>query len=127
MTELEKEAEEQSIKYADSLECTIPKFSDEEGYCWTQIADAYEKGYIAGAHTIQWHDLRKDPEDLPKEEKTVQVLFRNCNVIREYNCIYDIHAKQWLYYNVEELFLSSFDYTVVAWCEIPKFEEKLKE
>ena len=46
MTELEEEVEDKSIKYADSLKYTISKFSDEEGYCWSQVADAYEKGAL---------------------------------------------------------------------------------
>lgn len=33
--ELEKEVEDKGVKYADSLEYTISKFSDEEGYCWS--------------------------------------------------------------------------------------------
>ena len=44
--ETEQEAEDKGIKYADSLEYTIPKFSDEEGYCWSQVEQAYEKGAL---------------------------------------------------------------------------------
>lgn len=44
--ELEKEAEDKGVKYADSLEYTISKFSDEEGYCWSQVEQAYEKGAL---------------------------------------------------------------------------------
>lgn len=43
--ELEKEIEDKGIKYADSLEYTISKFSDEEG-CWSQVEQAYEKGAL---------------------------------------------------------------------------------
>ena len=33
------------------------------------IASVYIRGYLAGAieNGIQWHDLRKDPNDLPKD------------------------------------------------------------
>lgn len=41
--ELEKEVEEKGIKYADSLEYTV---SDEEGYSWSQVEEAYEKGAL---------------------------------------------------------------------------------
>lgn len=44
--ELEKEVEEKGIEYADSLEYTISKFSDTEGYCWSQVEEAYEKGAL---------------------------------------------------------------------------------
>lgn len=44
--ELEKEVEDKGVEYADSLEYTIPKFSDTEGYCWSQIEQAYEKGAL---------------------------------------------------------------------------------
>lgn len=44
--ELGKEIEEKGIEYADSLKYTISKFSDEEGYCWSQVEEAYEKGAL---------------------------------------------------------------------------------
>lgn len=39
--------------------------------------ESYIKGYIAGAkeNGIQWHDLRKNPKDLPEEKKDVLVLY----------------------------------------------------
>ena len=43
MEEFEKEIEDKGVEYADSLKYTIPKFSDTEGYCWSQIEQAYEK------------------------------------------------------------------------------------
>ena len=44
--ELEKEVEDEGVKYADSIEYKIPKFSDENGYCWSQVELAYEKGAL---------------------------------------------------------------------------------
>ena len=46
MEELEKEVEDKGIEYADSLEYTISKFSDTEGYCWSQVEEAYETGAL---------------------------------------------------------------------------------
>lgn len=46
IVELKKEAEDKGVEYADSLEYTIPKFSDEEGYCWSQVEQSYEKGAL---------------------------------------------------------------------------------
>lgn len=41
--QLENEVEYKGVEYADSLEYTISKFSDEEGYCCSQVEQAYEK------------------------------------------------------------------------------------
>lgn len=46
MEEFEKEVEDKGIEYADSLKYTISKFSDTEGYCWSQVEQAYEKGAL---------------------------------------------------------------------------------
>lgn len=46
IVELKKEVEDKGIKYADSLEYTISKFSDTEGYCWSQVEQAYEQGAL---------------------------------------------------------------------------------
>lgn len=51
--ELEKEVEDKGIEYADSLEYTISKFSDTEGYCWSQVEQAYEKGALDFAKQIE--------------------------------------------------------------------------
>lgn len=65
--ELEKEAEDKGIKYADSLEYTIPKFSDEEGYCWAQVEQAYEKGALDFAEPRE-----KRIAELEKENKEIK-------------------------------------------------------
>ena len=53
--------EQKAEKYADS------KVPNKKGYLarWNLVKEAY----IASAkeNGIQWHDLRKDPNDLPKE------------------------------------------------------------
>ena len=46
MKDFEKEVEDKGVEYADSLEYTISKFSDTEGYCWSQVEQAYEKGAL---------------------------------------------------------------------------------
>lgn len=51
--ELEKEIEDKGIEYADSLEYTISKFSDTEGYCWSQVEQAYEKGALDFAEPLK--------------------------------------------------------------------------
>ena len=63
--EFEKEAENKGVEYADSLEYTILKFSDEEG-CWSQVEQAYEKGALdfAEAREKRITDFKKENEEL---------------------------------------------------------------
>jgi hypothetical protein len=73
----------------------------------------------------EWHDLQKDSNDLPKHEKDVQVLYQDCNKKNAYNCVYDIHAENWLYYNLDNMVLELFPFNVIAWKEIvlPELKE----
>lgn len=50
--ELEKEVEDKGVEYADSINYSIPKFSDENGYCWYQVEQAYEKGALDFAELL---------------------------------------------------------------------------
>ena len=63
-----------------------------------------------------WHYVKDG--DLPKDEKDVEVLYQDCNKINVYNCIYDIHAENWLYYNLDNMVLELFPFNVIAWKEI---------
>ena len=64
----------------------------------------------------EWHYVKDG--DLPKDEKDVEVLYRDCDKINVYNCIYDIHAENWLYYNLDNMVLELFPFNVIAWKEI---------
>ena len=71
-----------------------------------------EAGYIAGAteNGIQWHDLRKDPNDLPKD----------CyDVLDEAGYKVFYHHKEGVWKNAS----GSKIVKVIAWCEIPQFKE----
>ena len=79
------------------------------------IKQAYLDGLKAGRP--QWHDLRKDPNDLPKNNAMVLTRLKNKrlktstfmeNKFTIWNKDYDTYTKL---------------YDVIAWCEIPKFEE----
>ena len=79
-----------------------------------EICQAFLAGLKAGRP--QWHDLRKDPDDLPKNRRNVWITYING-------------------YNQRETTEASFRYKywvisghktgceVIAWCEIPKFKE----
>ena len=84
---------------------------------------------LAGLHAgatengIQWHDLRKDPEDLPKDENVVTVIYHDCDRHNTYTACYDIIAENWIYYNFDDGVWERLAYEVIAWCEIPQFKE----
>ena len=71
--------------------------------------------YLAGlkAGRPQWHDLRKDPTDLPKD--TVSVLISR-GLPRTDRARYN--GKWYGYYSDDEI------EDVIAWCEIPTFDKE---
>ena len=108
------------------------------GYTWKEIDKSWWKGFDTckekmskkleqleeennrlKAQIPQWHDLRKDPNDLPKECKNVL-----CFVWQGegYYCVVHIikggdnSARWWASNKSEQL-------NVIAWCEIPQFKE----
>ena len=79
------------------------------GYC--------KQAFLAGLKVgrPQWHDLRKDPNDLPKHSVRVLVLLEDK--------LYEISSisadNRWVctdYYTGED--------KVIAWCEIPTFDKE---
>ena len=93
---------EEKLEFVEHLH-TFPKY--------------FEKAYIAGAteNSIQWHDLRKDPNDLPKEDCEVFAI---------------VESDGTLYKSVENYFLDKIDtfdgwgtcQKVIAWFD-PQFKE----
>lgn len=74
--------------------------------------------YLAGlkAGRPEWHDLRKDPNDLPKKGKSVLCYF----VINRF-AIMDLRNDN-LWYGDG---YCGFDTSeIIAWCEIPTFTDK---
>ena len=74
----------------------------------------FNDGFAEGRkeNCIVWHDLRKDPNDLPKDEKKVLL-----QIVDEENPIMDFYNhkfKMWKYTRQNE---------AIAWAEIPKFKE----
>ena len=59
--EIQKEAEKFGLAFYDCVEYQ------------EDVADALEQAYIAGAkeNGVVWHDLRKNPDDLPKDIREV--------------------------------------------------------
>ena len=76
------------------------------------------EGFLAGlkAGRPQWHDLRKDPNDLPKEGKQYLCLIKSwVGGEKVYAClIYNTQYHSW-----QESYGD-----VIAWCEIPTFDKE---
>lgn len=118
MKTLEEEAEEYS--YAISQEdfySPYPSINSED----------IENAFIAGANwqkeQSQWHDLRKNPDDLPEIDESVLVKVKyDSIVITKIAIISDDDA--W-YSNDGSCFLKSSKlYKVIAWMPIPEFKEE---
>ena len=114
----EKEAEEYANK-------NVP--TDSFGYrslddVHYDVKLAYQKGAEFGYNKAnEWHDLRKDPNDLPDNGRRVLVKDKSR---REYDvaclCRSKGNSDFWSY----ERFISRVsDNYVIAWCELPKLEE----
>lgn len=74
----------------------------------------FEKTFLAGikAGRPQWHDLRKDPNDLPKEENRIMLCY----------CCIGYHGNIGTY--VYRLYTKKEFHKVIAWCEIPTFDKE---
>ena len=86
------------VTYIDFLIIKINKLVSESKRKQTQIP--------------QWHDLRKDPNDLPKKNGDYWVYMNCCG-----NKI--TRALVW----ENGVFCNMYDATIIAWCEIPQFKE----
>ena len=108
--------EEMAEEYLQSIEgddCVI--ITDRE-----ERKQAFLAGLKAGRP--QWHDLRKDPKDLP-DEGTYLVVWQNARGYRETMIMrYEEDDEEELHWTDVEG--DWWDDDVIAWCEIPEFEDK---
>ena len=92
--------EEMAEKYRKSLK---QKLIDEDEFERLEMFDEnVEEAYLAGlkAGRPQWHDLRKDQNDLPKEEGAVLIYWKcgdiKCvSVVEPYKVTEDTHIIAW--------------------------------
>ena len=85
--------------------------------------------FLAGlkAGRPQWHDLRKDPNDLPKEVGCYIVCFLDtaCDCERhtfELSYVDWFEDKHWI--DEDNHNIEGYDEGVIAWCEIPTFDKE---
>ena len=87
----------------------------------------YKDGFLAGlkAGRPQWHDLRKDPNDLPKEVGNYIVCYLDTACERhtfELSFVDYLEDEHWIDENGHDI--EVYDEGVIAWCEIPTFDKE---
>lgn len=98
--------EEMAEQFADSY--ATP---DLEGSFRAHLFEASKDGFLAGlkAGRPQWHDLRKDPNDLPEEY---------IPVLNQYGEHISYDGHYWR--DCDDIIYTN----VIAWCEIPTFDKE---
>ena len=107
MTELEAQAKDFAISHKMHLS---------EPTVIAHTIELMEEAYIAGAKGV-WHDLRKNPADLPGSWKgylSEKVIINTGSV-----AYYDFGDGLWYDWNFD----FEIEDEVIAWCAYPKFEE----
>lgn len=120
----EEMANESLISYRKEPKWAGKIFMQDENTC-------YKDGFLAGlkAGKPQWHDLRKDPNDLPKPNISVLICLQFEKWTTTYIAYYRPAINKWQMYNMHEAQRQPIveDYIdsdeVIAWCEIPKYKE----
>ena len=111
--------EEMAKEYANSqVGCS-------DGYYeWEDVKDGFLAGLKAGRP--QWHDLRKDPNDLPpkrvpRTDCVVKVLNPQCSV----TVLDTLGNRVWFNYRNNRWRKEPFEeIEVIAWCEPPTFDKE---
>ena len=102
----EKLAEEYARENKRIIQCSCHNYDSEK-----DLEEAYLAG-LKAARQEMWHDLRKNPNDLPEENQEVLVLFTLPDKSKN-----DVITAQ--FENNDFNFVDLQD--VIAWCEIPTF------
>jgi hypothetical protein len=116
--------EEMADKYAQNLEKELMKEYEEHSeygqtpYLATIPTPHVKQAFLAGlkAGRPQWHDLRKDPNDLPKDNNEVLVYMWDSYYIGYFN------LDSWHFENFSEE-----KEQADAWCEIPTFDKETEK
>lgn len=122
LNELEKEIEKQAEEYLSSKEGVCVGGCEYSYHHNNAIKKAFQDGAKWGiANAIEWHDLRKNLNDLPEDGTEVMFITKNeretltgtyKNGGGEGTPIFDTFGIA--FYDNEQ---------VIAWCELPQFKE----
>lgn len=104
MTELEAQAKD----YAMSRKLNLSEPTD-----ITHVIELIEKAYIAGSKG-QWHDLRKNPADLPDEPNEKMSVNETWAYVKFFDNTYGL---------VDKGALNNYS-GAIAWCELPTFDKE---
>ena len=106
-----EELKQKAEQFAEKHAFRVPYDGSNKFYNDTDYK-ASKDGYIAGAteNGVVWHDLRKNPNDLPKKNKSYWV-YIDCQGNKIYRSI--VWQGCWLGWNCVPR----------AWCEEPQFKE----
>ena len=130
--------EEWKEKHSDLIEnVAITFFNYERGVdtktCYDELEYLLRRAFRASKDmnvSTKWHDLRKNPDDLPKPNVAVLILLHFEKRRSPYIAYYRPAFRKWQACNLLEAQRPSKDddyidrEEVIAWCEIPKFEEE---
>ena len=120
--EIEKMIDEEEKELADKSACAY--FGKAIELVDVQKLGLYKDGFLAGLKTgrPQWHDLRKDPNDLP-DEGTYLVVWQNNKGYKEIFIIrYEEDDEEELHWVDGDC--ENQDEYIIAWCEIPTFDKE---
>lgn len=94
------------------------------GYFEGKKEDAWIKLELAEDRQ-KWHDLRENPNDLPKENKEYLVAYKN--FLNQEKTVLEICNWQICKFvdkEYKDIPWFECEDVLIAWCEIPKFEEE---
>ena len=105
MTDIER-AEKYARENKRIIQCSCHNYDSEK-----DLEEAYLAG-LKAARQKMWHDLRKNPDDLPEENQEVLVLFTLPDKSKNDVIIAQFENNDFNFVDLQD---------VIAWCEIPTF------
>lgn len=114
----EEQRKEGILKQCKGLPSVVEKYID---FLIEKINKLVKENNRLKAGRPQWHDLEKDPNDLP-DEGVYLVVWQNLNNYREIMIMnYEEDDEEKLHWFDDEQ--DCWDNDVIAWCKIPQFKE----
>lgn len=103
----------------EELEKDIENSLKAEEYS-TEYIEGYKAGYAKSTkeNGVVWHDLEKDPNDLPDTDRLVVVKYEDEEEDVDSFC---------LPYGWESVIEGYHYFNPIAWCELPKFKVEFEE